>query len=125
MSGSLGENIFSDGGISVTKTLVKVGKTSYPINGIGSVYVHKPSSVVLYVIAGVCAIAAYNAMNSNPDTVPILIIISIVCVVASFLRNSSLKIRTSSSDQQLLRSRNVRLLESIKSAIEEAVALRG
>ena len=120
MTGTLGENIYSEGNISVTKTLVKVGKTSYPINGIGSVYVYKPNSIVLYVIAGVCIVIAYNARETNPDNVPVLVIIS-----ASFLRQSSLKIRTSSGDQQLLKSRNLKLLESIKSAIEKAVALRG
>ena len=125
MTGALGENIYSEGNISVTKTLVKVGKTSYPINGIGSVYVYKPNSIVLYVIAGVCIVIAYNAREANPDNVPVLVIISVVCIVASFLRQSSLKIRTSSGDQQLLKSRNSKLLESIKSAIEKAVALRG
>jgi len=125
MTGALGENIYSEGNISVTKTLVKVGKTSYPINGIGSVYVYKPNFIVFYIIAGVCIVIAYDVREENPDFVPVFVAISFICIVASFFRKSSLKIRTSSGDQQLLKSRNSKLLESIKSAIEKAVALRG
>ena len=60
MTGALDEKIYNEGTISVTKTLVKVGKTSYPANSIGSVYIHKPKSIVFYVIAGVCIVTAYN-----------------------------------------------------------------
>ena len=38
------EVVFEDGNIQVTKTLLRVGDVSYPINGIGSVLITRASA---------------------------------------------------------------------------------
>jgi len=122
------EIIYSSGNVIITKTLVRIGGISYPINGIGSVWVSKPSTptfrIVFLVVVGIFAAASF----SDPKTVGMgvfFLVIAVVIFASMRGRPSHLVLKTSSGDQQALSSTDVAFLTSVKAAIEQAVTRRG
>lgn len=120
--------VFEDGGVQVTKTLARVGGKSFPVNGIGSVFVAVPRRGSLYMYsfgAAFTAIIAFVSDNSSGVIPGVAAVISVVCLLAALAKPHTLVIRTASGDQQALQSKDAAFLASIQRAIEEAVALRG
>jgi Family of unknown function (DUF6232) len=119
--------IYSQGDVLVTKTLVKVGSVSYPVNGIGSVLVSKPKvGVIALIFGGVLGLLALG-MFSNRDTGIGLVFLAVGAglIYSAFNKPSILILRTSSGDQKALSDKNTKLLEEVKNAIETAVIKRG
>lgn len=126
MSTTAGDIIFNTGSVSVSKTLVRVEGTSYPVNGIGSVFVEKPNIVGTYLLAIVFGSTSFACITANNGGGTLLSLIAAVAFLAVALtRPSILVLRTASGDQKALRSRDQNELLTVKRAIEEAVARRG
>ncbi|WP_428539101.1 DUF6232 family protein [Rhodopila sp.] len=119
------EMIFRDDKISVSKTLVRAGSSSYPINGIGSVNIVRPNPGGIFfavVCAGVTiALATSGSIEGFGMMVGTFITIM---AIASGLK-VALVFRTASGNQQALTSFSSAYLSHVKNAIEEAVARRG
>ncbi len=107
--------------VEVSRTLVKVGSTSYPINGIGSVLV-KPSNRNAWFIAAFIVAALGVAGGSGGGG---LLFLAMLLAIAGLCSKGALVLRTSSGDQQALSHANIKLLEEVKAAIEKAVHMRG
>ena len=122
------EAIFSQGTVSVTKTLVRIGATSYPVNGIGSVLV-KPRQVQWKAIIGavIAAFIGLSMMSSKDGGVVGVVALLIAAALAyyAFTRPDILVLRTASGDQDALASTDKDLMHKVKAAIEVAVAKRG
>jgi hypothetical protein len=61
------EIVYSAGNIVISKTLARFGGVTYPVNGIGSVYVAKPKRLGL-IIAGLIVGAFGLPLQSAADT---------------------------------------------------------
>ena len=116
--------LFSKNNVSVSRTLVKVGGVSYPINGIGSVLIVAPNNKPIYFL-GLFCIATGVYEYSDTILLAILIFVGFVFMLIGYLQPLTLEMRTASGNQQVLKSQDETYLVSVKEAIEEAVALRG
>ncbi|MGI9408336.1 MAG: DUF6232 family protein [Hyphomicrobiaceae bacterium] len=122
------ELIYQIGDIIVSRTLARFGGISYPINGIGSVFVQKPNRIIYYAIGGALLVAGvFNVITSggSDKAGAIPVIVGLGLLVIGFTRTFNLVLRTASGDQQALKSRNAGKVINEKKAIEKAVALRG
>jgi len=122
------EIIYSSGNVVITKTLVRIGGISYPINGIGSVWVAKPSTpafrIFFLVLLGFLVLV--TLFDSKTVGMGVFFLVIAVVVFASTTgRPSHLVLRTASGDQPALASTDLAMLSSVKAAIETAVARRG
>lgn len=118
--------IFHSGNIEVSKTLVRVGGTSYPVNGIGSVYVRAPKRMGTIITGIILIVLTIPFFGSGQLPIAFgFAIFGALLIIAAIGRPHVLVLRTASGDQQALRSGDKKLLFAVKSAIEEAVALRG
>lgn len=120
--------IFQDGKISVSKTLVRVGSRSYPINGIGSVDVENPKRGKTFMVALIAGIAAWISISEGNELNGFGVCAAIICalaIITLFLLPYVLVLRTASGDQQALTQRNKDYLLRVKAAIEQAVVTRG
>ncbi|WBV43333.1 DUF6232 family protein [Pseudoroseomonas cervicalis] len=110
-------NLLDDGEVQVSTTLIKVGKVTYPINGIGSVLIDReplaPFVGLGLLCLGLSLISAWFLAGVA------------WAVIGAFLRKSILVLRTASGDQKALVERNDARLVKIKEAIERAVVERG
>lgn len=122
------ESIFAQGEVSVTKTLVKIGSTSYPVNGIGSVLV-RPRSISWKALAAgaVAALVGVSAMGQKDGIAVGLVLLAVAAALIwyALTRPDVLVLRTSSGDQDALFSTDKDLMNRVKAAIETAVAKRG
>ena len=122
------EQIFAKGDVPVTKTLVRIGSVSYPVNGIGSVLV-KPRTVSLgvLVLAVILALVGLSAFAQTDGVVGVILLLAIAAAFCwyAFSRPDVLVLRTASGDQNALSSKIGELMNSVKTAIEVAVAQRG
>ena len=122
------ETVFSQGDVNVTKTLVRIGATSYPVNGIGSVLV-KPRELHWKALAGaiVAALIGFSAIGSKDGGAAgaAALVVAVALAFYAFTRPDTLVLRTASGDQDALSSRDKDLMNKVKSAIEVAVAKRG
>jgi Family of unknown function (DUF6232) len=121
------EVIFSSGNVIVSKTLVRIEQASYPIQGIGSVMVDKPVSPGLRglsVFFGFCSFLGFLGYESRVLGL-IFLGLSLLSFYFALNRANVLVLRTASGDQNALRSIDKSHLDSVKNAIEKAVALRG
>ena len=122
------EAIFSQGDVNVTKTLVRIGATSYPVNGIGSVLV-KPREIQWKALFGaiVAALIGFSAIGSKDGAGAgaLALVIAIALAIYAFTRPDTLVLRTASGDQDALASTDKDLMNKVKAAIEVAVARRG
>jgi Family of unknown function (DUF6232) len=122
------EAIFSQGDFNFTKTLVRIGATSYPVNGIGSVLV-KPREIQWKALAAavVAALIGFSAVGSKDGAAIGLVALAVAAALAffAFSRPDTLVLRTASGDQDALASRDKDLMNKVKAAIEVAVAKRG
>jgi len=120
-TGATGEQIFfASGGISVTKTLARINDTSYPIANIGSVRV-EPN----YGVAGcLFLIIAIVGFALGGPIIGIVVLVAALFIARYFITYKVI-FRTSSGDQSALSTSNQSLANSIKGAIEQAVAARG
>ncbi len=116
------EPVFQSPGVNVTRTLVQIGGASYPVNGIGSVMVIKPRWLGLLIAGGALALAGVALIQSSGIYA---VLLGAALIAVGLLLPHRLMIRTASSNQQALTSRNRTFLFSVKQAIETAVALRG
>jgi len=115
------EIIYKAGAATVTRTLVRIGGVSYPVNGIGSVRI-EPSKAVIFIVL---AVLAFLFAMSSSDARGIGI--GIACVLALFALNARAKLilRTASGDQTALTAMRKRALTPVMAAIEQAVSIRG
>jgi hypothetical protein len=114
------ELVFQQNNVSVSKTLVKIDGTSYPINSIGSVFIQEASSLGHYIVAAVMFLIGIAS-----GSLIFMVIIAGILVILGINKKSVLILRTASGDQQALRAKDLRFLGAVKSAIERAVSLRG
>lgn len=120
-------DIYRDSNVQITKTLVRIGQKSYPINGIGSVDIKKPDNESAFGMAilafGAAVVAGYN--GAEPGVIGLLIVVAVIALIVGYGKPSFLVLRTASGDQQALSSKKAEYLLKVKSAIETAVAMRG
>jgi len=125
--------ILHTGNVQVTKTIVRVGNTTYPVNGIGSVPVMRPdqrkkfaviSAMVLWMLAVIVQV------SNRPITelltmliIPTFVTMGMIVWIKSV--KSVLFLRTASGDIQAVLSPDIHFLRSVQDAIEEAVSQRG
>lgn len=130
MSAAMDDTILATATVNISKTMVRIDGVTYPVNGIGSVFVKKPRIVGLLLAAlflgamGVSGLAQDSGATDGGSSVALLLAGAIVLAFA-LTRPSVLVLRTASRDQKALRSRNSAALLNVKRAIEEAVARRG
>jgi Family of unknown function (DUF6232) len=119
------ESIFSLGEVNVTTTLVRIGPTSYPVNGIGSVSV-KPRKIK-WKAAIVAALIGFVMIGSKDGAAAGAVVLTIATALAIYAltRPDILVLRTASGDQDALASRDKDLMNKLKAAIEVAVTKRG
>ncbi|BCW88012.1 hypothetical protein sos41_11500 [Alphaproteobacteria bacterium SO-S41] len=117
------EVIYKKGGIEISRTLARFGSTSYPIAGIGSVFISKEKNTA-GIILGV-AIMLFGAVSlKNLWGFGLLVLGIALAIWASRDHTSRLMLRTASGDQQAFEGTVAQVAE-IKAAIEQAVQLRG
>ena len=120
------EVIFRQGNIEVSKTMAKFGNVTYPIAGIGSVFVAAPSRVGLYVAAAVAVLIGFwIGADAGAGAAIVGLIVGGVLALIAYNLKYRLMLRTASGDQQALESRTEQLVVDVKTAIERAVVLRG
>ncbi|WP_126281944.1 DUF6232 family protein [Roseomonas gilardii] len=121
------EIIYRAGNVVVSKTLVQIDGTTYPVNGIGSVLVRKSDPKTLIFLAVVCAIIGLIGLTDKQGIPGSIISFAIAAGFIYWAKSkpSILILRTASGDQQALKSRDKNLLQSVKLAIEQAVIARG
>ena len=112
-------------GVQVTPTLVRIDDASYPINGIGSVFIKPAKRTLPVLLAILFLLVAVVFSQSDTGLAGGAILLTFVCAVAAVLAKNGLILRTSSGDQRALAARGRRTLLEVKAAIEQAVALRG
>jgi hypothetical protein len=103
------EALFEGKGVSVTRTMAKIGGRSYPINGIASVAVVSP----------------HRAGGYAGSALLVLFALLFVPFPSEISTLYSLVFRTACGDQRALSGRNTNDLFGIKQGIEKAVELRG
>ncbi|MGO4173735.1 DUF6232 family protein [Bosea sp. TAF32] len=115
------EIIYKAGPATVTRTLVRIGGVSYPVNGIGSVRI-EPSKAMIFIVL---ALLAFVFAMSSPDARGVGV--GIACVLALFALTARAKLilRTASGDQTALTAMRKRSLTPVMEAIERAVSIRG
>jgi len=121
------EIVYNSGNIVISKTLARFGGITYPINGIGSVYVQKPDRAGLIVFGLILiALGLWLANDVNSRIAGFVCAgIGVLIVLAAMGKPHKLMLRTASGDQQAYESTRKRELHEIKAAIEQAVVLRG
>jgi hypothetical protein len=122
------EVIFQQGSVSVTKTLVRIGNKSYPVNGIVSVFVRNVGVVWWAAIVGAIAIliGISNAGGGQGSQNFIVgLVIGGGLIVYALTRPSVLVLKTAGGDVDALVTRDKAFLNDVKGAIEEAVSKRG
>ncbi len=130
MSAAADDTILATATVSISKTLVRIDGVTYPVNGIGSVFVKRPRIVGLLLAAlflggmGVSDLVKDSGPQDSGSAVALLLAGAMVLAYA-LTRPSILVLRTASRDQRALRSRNGAALLAVKRAIEEAVTRRG
>lgn len=122
------EVILEQAGVIVTKTLVRIGNKSYPVNGIVSVFVRNVG--VLWWAAIVGAIAVLIGVNSSGSVQGYQnllagLVIGGGLIIYALTRPSVLVLKTAGGDVDALVTRDKAFLNDVKLAIEEAVAKRG
>jgi len=122
------EVIFQQGSVIVTKTLVRIGNKSYPVNGIVSVFVRNVGIVWWAAIVGAVAVLIGLANSSGASGTQNMVaglVIGGGLIVYALTRPSVLVLKTAGGDVDALVTRDKAFLNDIKTAIEEAVAKRG
>jgi hypothetical protein len=121
------EIVYQSGDIIISKTLARFGGVTYPVNGIGSVYVMKPKRVGLFVVGIIAVIIGLALLPSKDSSVAGLVIsvFGALMLLAAWRKPHKLMLRTASGDQQAYESTSKNDLFQIKAAIERAVVLRG
>jgi len=122
MEGSL----FSSGTISVTQTMAVFGNTSYPIANVGAVSIEQSQSPLFrlgFVLLGGGAISWMFGSGINGTV--IAAIGAVLIWYFSDKGKAKLMLRTSSGNQQAFESSDSGQVKQIKSAIEQAIAMRG
>ena len=117
--------IFRDKSVVVSTTLVQVGQTSYPVNGIGSVSIRKPTNIAAILIGGSLVLGGLMNIKSESGFGVTVIVFGAIVLVLAFTAASELIIKTAGGEITLLSSRNSEYLLKIKGSIEQAVAQRG
>lgn len=112
------EIIYKAGPATVTRTLVRIGGVSYPVNGIGSVRI-EPSKAIIFVIL------AFLFAMSSPDARGIGVVIACVLALFALTARAKLILRTASGDQTALTAMRKKALTPVMEAIERAVSIRG
>lgn len=115
--------LLQDTMVTVTRALVRVRSSSYPIASIGSVGVISPDRSKAITFAGIAGLVA--AATWGTPVAVIAGIIAVVAAVGAWNRPHILVLRTGSGDQQVLTSRKADYLNTVKAAVEAAVVQRG
>ena len=117
--------ILNRGDIVVSKALVRVGRDTYSVASIGSVFICPPQRRGLIIAIIVCGLLAISMFNG--DAVGgglIFAFIAFVFILAVVGLPSKLMLRTASGDHPMLQNRNAVFLNEIKAAIEQALINR-
>ena len=122
----MSDELFSQGSVRVTRTMAYLGGTSYPINGITAVFVARKGVNVIAVIGAVIlGLMGLGAIAGQAVTGLVLLAIAGALVYWAFQRPFRLMIRTAAGDSQGLEDKSLEFIESVRLAIESAVAQRG
>lgn len=113
--------IYQSGAVKITQTLVRIGGTSYPVNGIGSVRIEPSNAGVIAVLA----LASAGAGLAYPDFRLVAFIFAAIFGLRLLNARAKLIIHTASGDQTALTAWQEKALRPIMEAIERAVSLRG
>jgi hypothetical protein len=116
------EIVYQSGSIVISKTLARFGETSYPINGIGSVFIAAPNRLPYFLAAIFVAVAGVWIGDQG---IWLGFAIGLLVALAAFGRMYVLILRTASGDQQAMRSCTAKSVSDVKDAIERAVIQRG
>ncbi len=101
------EIVFRSNKIVISKTLAKFGSKSYPINGIGSVYIDGKRSIVFLLLWIAVAIYGLLILVGSRNLVGAgLLAIGAGMFVFSLKPDFELMIKTASGDQQVFKTRN-------------------
>jgi hypothetical protein len=129
------DEIFSQGEVTITRTIAYIEGVSYPINGITAVFVNREEfnfstllfGVIVLVLAGLSITGELNILAGVAWfwQVLALIIGGLMIYYVFFLRPYFLMVRTASGDTRCLESSDKEFIVSVRSAIETAVAGRG
>ena len=117
-----GDIIYNKGGVEISQTLARFGGTSYPIAGVGSVFVTSSYSTGGLIVG---ILMAFIGVATGKPAGFVFAVIGALLAVASVMRTTnSLMLRTSSGDQ-LAFTGTLEQVSEIKAAIERAVQMRG
>jgi hypothetical protein len=122
----MSDELFSQGDVRVTKTMAYLGGTSYPINGITAVFVAQKKISVKAIIGGV--VLGFFGLGILVESVlfgVVLLAVAVCLFYLAFYRPYRLMIRTAAGDTQALEGMNKEFIDSVRLAIESAVAQRG
>jgi hypothetical protein len=126
------DEIFSQGEVTITRTIAYIEGVSYPINGITAVFVNREEFNFSTLLFGVIVLV-FAGLNINGDLNIIsgwgwqvlVLIIGGLTIFGSFHRPYFLMVRTASGEIRCLESADSEFIFSVRSAIDTAVAARG
>lgn len=121
-----GETFLNESNVSITKTMARIGETSYPINGIGSISVvaGEDKGMGFWAVAVICGVIGLFSLPSGFGVVMVLVAGILVVAALNQKKEFHLVFRTASGDTQALTSEDRSYLERVKNAVEQAVAAR-
>lgn len=122
--------VYSNGSIKITETLAIINGVSYPINGIVSVFASRKKFNALAFIIGlvsvICGFILFSDNNQDNEFLAVfLFILGLVVVVGSLVRPYYLVIQNAAGSTNALKSHSLKFIAEVRSAIEEAVSVRG
>lgn len=119
---AMSEILFQSGDITVTRSLAKFGNSTYPIANIGSVIVaDEVSGVAGWVILIGIGVAIWIGIATH-WVAGIAVAIGAFVLAGRIPGSKKLTLKTSSGDVTALQSKDTQLVESVRSAIEQAFA---
>lgn len=119
------EIVFKKDAVVITKSLARFGGISYPINGIGSVLIKRPSLfhyLMQSIFAGGLIWVGTTLTGWQSAT---CIGFGILLLLGLLALPTRLVLRTASGDQMAYEHNDPKQVMAVKEAIEKAVTLRG
>lgn len=125
------DEIFSQGEVTITRTIALLEGVSYPINGITAVFVNREEfeyksllfGVIILVLAGLSITG--DLYNPGWGWQVLAVFLGGIAILGSFHRPYFLMVRTASGEIRCLESADSEFIFSVRSAIETAIAKRG
>jgi hypothetical protein len=127
--------LFESDGIIITETTARFWNATYPIANIGSVTVETrrlPNRIAAVIFILGAVLALYGVADPQRRFAVIFLIAGAVAMLTGIVigalrrkREAILVLKTSSGDVRALASRDMALVEDVKTAIEDAFDVRG